>query len=153
MQLYLVQHGESRPKEEDPERSLSENGAARVRKMAARASALGVRVFEIWHSDKKRAIQTAVVFAAALGAPQREREGLAPNDDVGPLARELASRSDDLLVVGHLPHLARLASVLLTGREDPLVTFQYGGIVRLDRSDEGRWSLRWILPPEVVEGV
>ena len=34
MQIYLVQHGESKPDEIDPERRLTESGAQAVRKVA-----------------------------------------------------------------------------------------------------------------------
>ena len=54
------------------------------------------------------------------------------------------------LLVGHLPHLSRLASLLLVGdatRE--IVAFRMGGIVCLE-NDAGRWRIKWILTPETV---
>jgi len=150
MELYLVQHGEAKTKDEDPERPLTEQGHERSRKMAERASHLGVSVAEVRHSGKLRARQTAEAFAGALGAPLLESEGLSPNDAVAPLAKELPQRDDNLMIVGHLPHLARLASRLVAGADEPhLVMFQNSGIVRLDRDIDGRFHVRWSLPPEV----
>jgi phosphohistidine phosphatase len=54
------------------------------------------------------------------------------------------------MLVGHLPHLSRLASALLLG--DPgreIVRFRMGAIVCLVRA-EGRWLLQWVLTPELA---
>lgn len=151
MELYLVQHGEAKREEEDPSRPLTDKGRADVVRSAGLVRRLGVRVAEIRHSDKLRAIQTAEELERALGAPRRQSPGLAPNDDVSPLSREVASRPENLMVVGHLPFLSRLAGRLLSQDESlPVVDFQMGGVVRIDRRPDGNWSLRWALPPEVI---
>ena len=50
--------------------------------------------------------------------------------DVG--ASGTAEATDDLMLVGHLPHLAKLASILLTSEPDPqLIGFQQGALVAL----------------------
>ena len=55
------------------------------------------------------------------------------------------------MIVGHLPYLSRLLSVLLGAQQDrPLVAFQMGGVVHLERDDNGEWRLRWILAPELL---
>jgi phosphohistidine phosphatase len=54
------------------------------------------------------------------------------------------------VLVGHLPHLSRLASLLLVddpGRE--IVAFRMGGIVCCGHG-EGRWRLKWMLTPELI---
>jgi phosphohistidine phosphatase len=108
-------------------------------------------VAEIRHSNKLRAAQTAEEFERALGVPRREVLGLAPKDDIDPVARELASSKDDVMIVGHQPFLGRLAAFLLCGDAGlPVVGFQNAGLVRLDRSEDGRWGLTWNLPPEVL---
>jgi len=58
----------------------------------------------------------------------------------------LAEIPGDLMLVGHLPHLDRLTSLLLYGS---VVSFRMGGVVALDGGDGRRWSLRWFLPPEL----
>ncbi len=151
MQLYLVQHGPALAKEEDPARPLSENGRLLAKRSTAHAVRLGVQVDETRHSDKLRAAQTAQAFEATLGAPRRETEGLSPNDDVSMLRREVQSRNENLMIVGHLPFLSRLAAALLCQDESmPVVAFQQAGIVRLDRDEGGRWSLTWAIPPDIM---
>ena len=56
MHIYLVQHGEAKPEEIDPERRLTENGTRAVQKVAdfLRKSS-GLEVDTIWHSGKPRA--------------------------------------------------------------------------------------------------
>ena len=56
MKLYLVQHAESKRKEEDPSRPLSEKGWEDIRKMAKYAEKyLHIQVNQIFHSGKLRA--------------------------------------------------------------------------------------------------
>ena len=66
MALLLVQHGKSLPKEEDPDRGLSRDGFEETRTMAALAAENNVQAVRIIHSGKKRALQTAEIFAEAL---------------------------------------------------------------------------------------
>jgi phosphohistidine phosphatase len=151
MQLYLVQHGQAMKKDQDPTRPLTDEGRAAVQRAAKLASRLGVQVTEIRHSDKRRALQTAEELSSVLSAPRRQVSGLGPNDDINPLAREVASTNENLMIVGHLPFLGRLAAFLLCRDESlPAVEFQNAGIVRLDRREEGRWSLRWAIPPSTA---
>lgn len=151
MQLYLVQHGEAMSKEQDPSRPLTQEGRAAARRLAERVSRIGVEIAEIRHSDKLRAAQTAEEFERALGVARREVPGLAPKDDINPVAREVASSNTNLMIVGHQPFLGRLTAFLLCEDESlPVTEFQYAGIVRLDRREDGRFTLRWNLPPEVI---
>jgi phosphohistidine phosphatase len=54
------------------------------------------------------------------------------------------------MLVGHLPYLARLAGLLLTGDPDrQLIGFQQGGLVALEPTDTG-WVVALLLPPPVV---
>jgi len=64
MTLFLVQHGEAKPETEDPERSLTAHGAEIVEQMAGWAARMGIKLDEIRHSGKRRAEQTATIFAA-----------------------------------------------------------------------------------------
>lgn len=153
MQLYLVQHGAAKSEAEDPQRSLTAEGAKMVERVAKYLSPLGLHVGRIEHSDKQRARQTAAIMAAHL-RPEggtRQLAQIAPNDDVGPMCERLENESGSLVIVGHLPYLSRLLSVLLGVHPDrALVTFQMGGVVKLERDQGGEWHLRWILAPELL---
>jgi phosphohistidine phosphatase len=156
MALYLVQHGISLAKDADPGRGLSEHGISETQRVARRAGDLRIHVSEIIHSGKNRARRTAEIFADRL-TPGKEPSlsaGLNPLDDVEPIAQAFAERPD-LMIVGHLPFLERLASFLIVGTaEIPVVGFTNSGIVCLDRRERepGRriWVVRWVLAPEIA---
>jgi phosphohistidine phosphatase len=63
MRLYLVQHGEAKPEEEDPAHHLTERGFADLQKVADLLRPLKLAVLAIWHSGKPRAVQTAQILA------------------------------------------------------------------------------------------
>lgn len=152
MALFLVQHGRSLTREEDPEQGLSGEGIAETERIAGVAKGYGVRPSCIAHSGKKRARQTAEIFAAALRPEKgvQERTGLNPLDDVAPLAAALDSK-EDLMLVGHLPFMERLTSTLITGSGERLVfKFQNGGIVCLDKDpDKPAFFIKWALMPKI----
>ncbi len=153
LELYLVQHGRARAESEDPARSLTEEGRQEVARVAAFLEAAGIALDRIEHSGKLRARQTAEILAARLGPREGPMEvpGIAPDDDPAPLVSRLAEQTGSLMLVGHLPHLSRLVSLLVVGSPGtPIVQFHMGGVVRLDREPEGRWAVRWALAPEIV---
>jgi phosphohistidine phosphatase len=152
MALYLVQHGKALPKDQDTEQGLAPEGMVEVQRIAEVARNYGVSVRRIEHSGKKRAWQTAEIFAAAL-VPQegvQVRKGIDPLDDVTLIATELES-TDNLMLVGHLPFMERLSTYLITGSLERLVfKYQNGGIVCLDKDQEGRfWFIKWALMPHI----
>ena len=152
MALYLVQHGKSFSKEEDPEQGLSPEGIADVNRIAEVAKGYSVSPAAIRHSGKKRARQTAEIFAEALlrGEKPEEASGLNPLDDVAAVARELRNE-DNLMLVGHLPFMERLTGYLVTGSTETLVfKFQNGGIVCLDKNTGStNWFIKWTLMPRI----
>lgn len=152
MALYLVQHGKSLPKDIDPEQGISETGRAEVERIAAVAANYGVQIAGIAHSGKKRALQTAAIFAAALGLKDKvvEQSGLKPLDDVVRLSAELRSQ-DGLMLVGHLPFMEKLTSYLVTGNADKTIfKFQNGGIVCLEEDvAQNTWFIKWTLMPHI----
>jgi len=151
MALYLVQHGKAFTKEEDPERGLTPEGISHVERIAGVAGGYGVNVSEIRHSGKKRALETGEIFASNLmtGGKITEEDGLQPNDDVEAYAKNIVPASD-IMIVGHLPFMERLTSLLVTGSaEISVFKFQNGGIVCLDKDESRGWFIKWALMPEV----
>jgi len=139
--------------EHDPTRPLTERGWADTRRVVRHAvERAGVRVTRIVHSGKLRARQTADTWREHLPATTiTEADGLDPKASPEVWSQRLAGETDDVLLVGHLPHLARLAALLLCGSEDrEVIMFQNGGIVCLQRPERGGWSVRWMLTPEVL---
>jgi len=152
MSLYLVQHGRCLSKSEDPDQSLSDWGIGQVERIAGVAKNYNINVSSIEHSVKKRARQTAEIMAAALNPPGgvREKTGLKPMDDIEAVATRL-DPGEDIMLVGHLPFMERLACLLTTGKaEHTVIKFQNGGIVCLDRElEKETWHIKWALMPEI----
>lgn len=152
MALYLVQHGKNFSKDQDPEQGLTDEGMAEVRRIAGVAKGYRIPVAAIRHSVKKRARQTAEIFAAALlpaGVAPEEITGIKAMDDVAAFA-ETVDPADNTMYVGHLPFMARLTS-LLTAKNSELTVFRFqnGGIVCLDRDEDGGWFIKWTLMPNI----
>lgn len=106
---------------------------------------------EILHSGKLRATETAELLARCLNAVHDAGPDLQPNDDPGLWSAHLAARNEDVMLVGHLPHLERLASLLLRGDADRrVVTFRNAGVVCLERDDANAWHLIWAFTPDLL---
>lgn len=154
MRLYLVQHGDALAGEVDPDRPLSPRGQDDIRRMAVFLNGK-LRPELVCHSGKTRARQTAELLAAALapGCVIDELSGIGPNDPVTPLVGRLAELGNEVLVIGHLPFLAKLATVLVTGREQsPVVDCRPGSILSLSSNGDGQWAIQWMIRPELVAG-
>jgi phosphohistidine phosphatase len=153
MKLYLVQHGQACAKDVDPERPLTEQGKAGVNRLAVFLRKSGVSVERIIHSGKLRARQTAerLVNAIAAGAVPEVSDIINPNDDPAQFSKLSFSWSGDTLIVGHLPFLAKLVSQLTLGDTQTVFTeFTPGSAVCLERHEDNRWTLNWMVRPEVI---
>ena len=153
MALYLVQHGKSLPKDQDPDQGLSEEGKAETEMIAKTAKEKGVAVSQVRHSGKTRARQTAEILAQALAPNQgvQEISGIKPMDDVAEAAANLEP-SENVMLVGHLPFMERMTAFLVTGSIDkPIFKFQNSGIVCLDKDpDTQAWVILWALLPKIA---
>ncbi len=151
MKVYIVQHGLSMPEEMDPEKGLSPEGNKQSRNMAEFLREKNIRVDSIWHSPKKRAVQTAHIMAEILAcSDSQERKGLNPLEAIGNIPGEIKSLDKNLMIVGHLPFLQKLASCLLSGTEDnQLISIRNSGVICLEYTDT--WKLLWTVIPELLE--
>ena len=152
MALYLVQHGKSLPRDQDPDQGLSEEGISETELIARTAAEKGVVVSQIRHSVKTRARQTAEIFSRTLNPADgiREITGIKPMDDVADAAADL-SQADNIMLVGHLPFMERMTAFLVTGSiEPPIFKFQNSGIVCLDKeANGGAWVILWTIMPRI----
>lgn len=149
MKLYLVQHGLASPESIDPQRALDEKGIVQTQRMADFLRTQQIRISELWHSKKLRAAQTAQILAQHLGNIELiERGGLDPQDSIEPMFSEIENRTKDLVIVGHLPFLQKLAGKLLNGSvKSDSITFRNSGIICLDFDDV--WKIAWIVNPNL----
>ena len=155
MALFLVQHGISAPKDIDPEKGLSDFGREETNRIAQVAKGYKIAVQKIVHSGKKRAEQTAGIFheTLALEIPMKKISGIKPMDDACIFAATIELEGN-LMVVGHMPFMERLASFLITGSENCRVfKFQNSGIVCLDmesgKDNEADCLIKWTLNPNI----
>ena len=154
MYAYLVQHGKAKPAEEDPNRGLSEEGRDEVMRIAEFLGGLRITVSLIEHSGKARAEETAHILATSMRCTSGpcHTTGLKPSDDPRETVNFLRVYTDDVLIVGHLPHLDRLTSLLLTGNPDSRpVQFKNGGVVCLEKDHSGVWSVVWAVVPDLLQ--
>ena len=153
MKLYLAQHAKAASKEADPQRGLTEEGRREVQKISEFVRPLNICVDYLWDSGKKRSVQTAELLAEVVKIKDSHttRKGLEPNDDVTQLKDELVSIQRDVMIVGHLPFLGKLASLLLSGREScDTVAFRQGCIVCLSHPEPDQWQIDWMVTPELL---
>ncbi len=154
MELYLVQHGAAAASADDPKRPLTPHGREHVSRMARSLARVRLRVETIYHSGKLRAEQTAQILGGALAPPGglRQLAGLAPNDDPAAAAARLKGLTGPVMIVGHLSHLTRLTSLLLSGETaDEIVAFRNAGIVCLESTPQETWRVQWYLIPELID--
>jgi phosphohistidine phosphatase SixA len=74
---------------------------------------------------------------------------------VVPVAQWLRAKTEhqSLALVGHMPFLGRLASLLVVVGDEraQVVGFQTGGLVKLEpKADRDGFSVAWALPPDLA---
>jgi phosphohistidine phosphatase len=150
--LYLVRHGEARDGVNDFERSLTENGRQMAEKTASFLTRQHPRIDQIRHSVKKRAEETAQIFAHYLSPSGGilSIPGLAPNDSVEAMAEIIEHENSTIMLVGHLPFLSRLTSFLLINQsEKHILNISPCSVLFLNRCVTA-WELQWILTPDLL---
>jgi len=150
MTLYLVQHGQSLAKEIDPNRALSSEGRKEIVKVAKFASNEGIKISNIYHSGKLRASQTAELFSENLKVDNiEELNGLSPLDDAKSFV-DTFHFADKSMIIGHLPFMNHLTSLLITGDQDKsVIQFQNAGIICLDQDETNHWFIKWTIMPVI----
>lgn len=158
MEIYLMQHGESYPKDKDPERSLTPQGEEQIHLSAKALKKMDVTFDLIISSPKKRAQQTAEIVATELGYPQDEikvtetLEPTVPAEDALSYLRSLGLKNQ-IFLAGHLPSLGKIASALVSDTSHVSFRFEMGGVVRIDVEDlqAHNGDLCWMLTPQQLK--
>jgi phosphohistidine phosphatase len=162
--LYIVRHaraGHADPAvwTNDADRPLTDDGIARFREAAEGLRRLVPSVDVVLSSSLVRAWQTAELLheVARWPAPSRCAE-LEVGSTPAAAAAVLAERTEgSVAVVGHEPHLSRLASLLCADDEGRLRLELKKGAVALITFDgpaaSGNGTLRWTVPPKILSGL
>jgi phosphohistidine phosphatase len=145
MQAYLVHHASAVGPEVDPQRPLSALGQAQAAWLAEQVRSAGFQPVRIWHSGKLRARQTADAIrrACSPSAAFTMVRGLQPGDPPDWMGDALEAETDDVLVVGHWPHLPSLLARLAPQAEP----FPMNGLVALERAADSSWTELWRAKP------
>jgi phosphohistidine phosphatase len=158
MEIYLMQHGPALPKDQDPEEGLGSEGKERIHAGGKALKEMGVTFDAILSSPKKRSKDTAAIVAEQVGFPlekiieTKNVKAMAPPEDTVQALSEL-SGAQRVLIAGHLPSVAEVASFLLTEGSKAAVQFEMGGCCRIDVDELPTHSgrLRWYLTPAQLE--
>lgn len=144
MSVYFVQHGLSLSKDKNPIRPLSKEGIKQTKLIAKRAKKMGIKVSKVYHSGKERAKETAQILSNNLSnGTTEEKSNMKPNDNAVEFSKSLTE--DNTMYVGHLPHLNRVLSYLLTGDEDKsIIEVKNSGIICLDKKED-KYQLKWYI--------
>jgi phosphohistidine phosphatase len=154
MEIYLMQHGPALPKEQDPEEGLGPEGQERIHDSGQALKKMGIAFDAILCSPKKRSKQTAGIVAEETGFPPEKIietdkvKAMAPADVTVRTLAEI-SGAERVLIAGHLPSVAEVASFLLTQGSKASVQFEMGGCCCIDVDELPTHSgrLRWYLTP------
>lgn len=162
MELFLMQHGQSCSKEENPDQPLSREGTTAMNNVAKAMGRLNLKFDLIISSTKTRAIQTAEIIAKELGYSTEE---IVKTNDLVPMASVEAMLNvinthrefSRILITGHLPALPLLSSYLLTQDEHATTTvgFQNGGLCSISYHPESKDPsvLNYYIPPDILSKV
>ena len=160
MRLLMIRHAIAEDRDAfakrgrpDDERPLTDDGREKMRQ-AARGLRGVVKVVDlIGTSPLVRAVQTAEIVSDTYdGVETVAVPALEPSSELSAMMRFLrsAEKLRVVAIVGHEPHLGRLASWLVSGRDHPFVVFKKGGICLLEFEEtprEGGALLHWALAP------
>ena len=136
MKLYLMQHALAYPAAEKLEKPLNPAGINQAKAAAKGVRRLGLSFDLIITSPKRRAQQTAALIAERVRYPYSDilsSEAVLPSSPPQELLDLLQKEATDsnILVVGHMPHLANLACTLMQGGE---LLFENTGLTCFDFS-------------------
>jgi phosphohistidine phosphatase len=154
MEIYLMQHGPALPKDQDPEEGLSPEGKERIRSSARAIKKMGVSFDAVLSSPKKRSKETAAIVAEEVGFPldriveTTRVKAMTPPEETAQALSEL-SGAERVLIAGHLPSVAEVASFLLTEGSKAAVQFEMGGCccIEVEELPTHSGRLRWYLTP------
>lgn len=162
MEVYLIRHGIAAERDiqtRDEERSLTDEGRLKTRRVAKRLYDLGLRFDLILTSPLVRASQTAEILQfSGLSSQIEESAYLAPNGDIylwlNWLEQQQYPDATQLVLVGHQPDLGQWAEILVWGKTRSGLVLKKAGIVGLMLPETGspvsRSQLFWLTPPKFL---
>jgi phosphohistidine phosphatase len=160
-EIYFLRHADAGDAErwrgDDALRPMSPKGVRQAERMAAFLGGIGFAPDAIVSSPKLRAIQTAEVVGLVVSRPVTVDDRLAAGftvETLGAILDTIERRESvhRMLLVGHDPDFSSVVATLAGAKAIRLAT---GALARVDldeRPASGRGSLRWLIPPDALEG-
>jgi phosphohistidine phosphatase len=164
MRIYVVRHGAAIDRDDakcpaEAERYLTQEGIEKTREVARGVARLGVAADLLLSSPYVRAMQTAEIFAPALGHAKQKikrTDLLLPSADASLLFRELAKDKDsaDVFLFGHGPQVDDIIALALGARRDCTALKKSGvAAIELKRVSPPIGELLWMAPPKLLKRV
>lgn len=151
MKVYLVQHGLSYSELEDPLKHLTDDGIFETRHVGEFLREKNVKVGSIWHSGKPRAVQTAKILSEYVDYIRMEaHKYMKPNDSTDAVYDSVMMSMEDVMIVGHMPFMQKLASHLLGGDESHDYCHITNSAVTMLEQHGQVWQIEWMVSPQLV---
>jgi len=139
MELYIVRHGIAQPRGDesvtnDADRELTEKGRTRTRQAAQGLRLMRCRPGLIVTSPLVRAAQTAEIMAEVLrpASPVQVCDFLSPGARTADLVAWLCGlEQQEVMIVGHMPDVAEMASALIADRHDVDIVFKKAAVCHI----------------------
>lgn len=149
MTIYIIQHGEALSEEINPERPLSEKGKKDIQNLGRFLKKFVTNAKLIYHSPKKRAVETAELIRNELGKLKLVEIGsLLPKEKPEEVLDLINESREDLIIVGHMPHLGKLSGKILTGFEENCIfSFSPGSLLILENIEK-EWKVLAFISPD-----
>jgi len=145
MKLYLARHGLAVSPDIDLECPLSSEGEREVTSVADFLQQSAIKIPHIYHSNKKRAMQTAQIYHHAIGCGEIK-------EVPGVMAETIAHLTEDTLFVGHLPFMGLMVSQLVSkNQQAQTVEFVPATVICLEKSGFGDWIISWAIRPDLFQ--
>jgi len=160
VRLHVLRHAEAEelsPTGRDADRRLTDAGRKRMKAVARAIARMEPEYDAILVSPLVRSRQSAEPVAEACGfrGELTESRSLLPGADPEEVLRELAHLgAENILLVGHQPHLGRLLGRLVSGRRDVEIPMKKAGLAELSTGSDPmleRAELKFYLPPKLLE--
>ncbi|MCS5708414.1 phosphohistidine phosphatase SixA [Candidatus Berkiella cookevillensis] len=153
MKVILVRHGEAVEGAVDALRHLTEHGEEQIQTIADYLSKNAISFSKCYYSGRERTKQTAKIICEQI-SPHTKLEILTllePNANPQALINRLSHFNEDILLVGHLPHVQDFVSELLSQnemRDLNKIIFHPGSMLILSTEDHVNWHIEHYLNPD-----
>lgn len=160
MRLILVRHGiADTPGQRvvsDADRALTPRGRKRTEAAARGLRVLGCAPDRIVTSPLRRAVETAEIIAAVLDPPPSvmTADPWAPDTPLPSVLSWLKTvEESEMLIVGHMPSLGALTSILVAGHDNADIRFKKAAACCLTlrrKPAPGGARLEWLIQPAAL---